>query len=117
MVSVTAKGASGALYTFEAIDGPITWNDVPAIYMLVPRKVGAWAVHYIGQCDSAKTRMPTHERWEEAVRDYGATHIITHLAPRDEAVRKTEEQDLILSHDPPMNVHHRPSNALRGLLG
>lgn len=117
MATVNAHGASGVNYAYQALNGSISWNDVPANYMFARAGIGGWKIFYVGQCDRAKNRLPTHERWAEAVRTYGATHILSHVASRDEATRKMEERDLILSHDPPMNVHHRPQTALRGLLG
>jgi hypothetical protein len=114
---VNAKGASGTNYTYFATDG-WDWADVPANYMFARLAVGGWQVFYIGECESAKCRFAAHERWDEAVRVYGATHILTHTSSADTAVRRREERDLIQSHDPQMNVHHRPDAApLRGRFG
>lgn len=113
METVNATGASGVTYTYQILNHPITWHDVPANYMFASLGVGGrWTVYYIGQCDSAQCRLTNHERWEEA-RKLGATHILSHLSAPDEGVRKKEEQDLILSHDPPLNTHHRPGIGLK----
>ena len=112
--SITARGASGANYTYFATNG-WNWADVPANYLFAHLANGIWQVCYIGECASAKDRFASHERWDEAVRTYGATHILTRQSSSSAEVRRQEERDLILSHNPPMNVHHRPQNALGGL--
>ena len=111
MSIVNAKGASGVSYTYTAFQLPVTWHDVPVNYMFASVSVGGWKVLYIGQADSAKNRLPCHERWDEAVK-LGATHVLARVNTAGEEARKREEQDLILSHAPPLNVHHKPQNAL-----
>ena len=113
METVVATGASGTKYTYNAYKHPTTWNDVPANYMFAsPRVGGKWTVYYIGQCDSCQCRLAAHERWEEA-RKLGATHILAHTNRGGEEARKREERDLILSHDPPLNVQHKPAPVQR----
>jgi hypothetical protein len=110
-------GASGVIQTFYESIAP--WKPVPAIYMFAGRYslLGGWFVAYVGQTGDASDRFPDHERWSEAQRKYGATHILTHISSPSQSVRESEERDLILALNPPMNVHHRPQNALRSLLG
>src|SRR5690349_6654929 len=107
MTTVIARGASGKTYNYEIHPMGMAWNDIPANYMFASLGVGSWTVYYIGQCDSAKNRLPCHERIDEAKRR-GATHILIHVASPVSQVRETEERDLILSHNPPMNTQHRP---------
>jgi hypothetical protein len=77
-----------------------------------------WYIRYVGQCSDASDRFTNHERWNEAVRDHGVTHVLTHISAPNQTVRETEERDLIQAFDPPMNVQHRPSaNALRDIQG
>lgn len=114
--TVYANGASGTVYSYFILGDPrvLTWHDVPVNYMFARRlPSGTWEVYYIGQCQSGRDRMPTHERWAEAMRSYGATHVLSHQASPVEATRCAEERDLILSHNPPMNTQHKP----RGLFG
>jgi hypothetical protein len=115
METVISTGASGANYTYFQALMSDDWRDVPVNYMFARREGNIWKVAYIGQCESAKARLPCHERWAEAVRNYGATHVLNHTSSSDEEVRKREERDLIESHNPPMNVQHRPVRILRGL--
>lgn len=104
-MTVTATGASGASFQFEEYAMNTTWNDVPVIYMFAYRTITHWQVLYIGECQSAKTRLPCHERWDEAVRG-GATHVLARVAPVNTEARQREERDLIASHKPTMNTHH-----------
>jgi hypothetical protein len=70
-------------------------------------KVGCGSrLFHVGECADAKTGFRDHERWEEAVRNYRATHILTCSAPKGDAARKRIESDLILAHDPVMNVQY-----------
>ena len=110
MSIVNATGASGTKYTYNAYKHPVVWNDVPANYMFASPGVGGWKVYYIGQCDSAQCRLTTHERWGEA-RKLGATHVLVHTNRGGEQARLNEERDLIQSHNPPLNTHHRPATA------
>ena len=106
---VTAQGASGAQYTFTVTDCPTTSRSVPAVYMFACRAVGGWQVFYVGECADLKTRFCDHERWEEAVRLCGATHVLTYSASKIGTARKRIERDLILAYDPEMNFNHQPS--------
>jgi hypothetical protein len=111
MATVNASGASGARFDYFVSLMTDPWEDVPANYLFAYWAVTYWAVLYIGQCSSAKDRLPCHERWEEAARK-GATHVLNHRASPDEATRKREEQDLIASHRPVLNVQHQPKTGL-----
>ncbi len=113
--AITFRGASGALFNYFISAPP--WFSVPANYLFAKVVSVRWYVIYVGQCQNAEERFPTHERWDEAARVYGATHILTHVASPIENVRKTEERDLILALNPPMNVQHKTQNVLRSLLG
>jgi hypothetical protein len=53
-----------------------------------------------------ETRIPTHERFDDAVRA-GATHVMAHTTPAGDAARIAEERDLIQRWNPPLNVHLR----------
>jgi hypothetical protein len=113
METVTATGASGAKYTYYLAIMSGSWQAKPANYMFARRNPdGSWFVAYIGICEDVSDRMSNHERWAEAVRDYRVTHVLNHIN-ESAAARETEERDLILSLDPPMNTQHRQQRARR----
>ena len=114
METVTARGASGTTYNYAISLMNAPWNDVPANYMFASKGLGGWHVVYVGECTSAKTRMGSHERWEEATR-LGATHVLNHVAAPNEVDRLREERDLIQALQPKLNVHHQPTNSMVGL--
>jgi hypothetical protein len=116
MNPINARGASGRLYSYYQGFQSDSWQNVPINYMFAFWNGTIWVVRYIGQAENAATRMPNHERWNEAVRSYGATHVLNHVGSQSKETRETEERDLILSHNPPMNVQHKPSGALRSYL-
>ena len=117
MEPVRFRGASGAIYTYHLALITEPWLAVPVNYMFGRIAVGGWILPYVGESENARTRFPNHERWEEAVRAYGVTHVLNHVGFAEVEKRRTEERDLIQALNPPMNVHHRPQNALRTLLG
>jgi len=107
METANIIGASGTTYTYYVATIDDNWRAAPVNYMFGRRRVGGWDIFYIGETDNARDRLPCHERWEEAARYYGATHILNHLAHPNEQERKREERDLILLQNPPMNTQHR----------
>ena len=64
-----------------------------------------WNIYYVGQCDSFESRLPNHERWEEAQR-LGATHVLAVVLSL-KGSRDSLEQSSIADLQPPLNVHHR----------
>ncbi len=84
------------------------WNDVSGLYIFTYITAVHWYPLYVGQADSFKTRLSSHERWDEAVRK-GATHVHA-LAVPQHLIRDLWEGMLIQNLQPPMNVQHR--NAL-----
>src|SRR5215469_10509874 len=108
---VSMQGASGNQYTFTAHDSPTAFRPVPAVYMIANRAVGGWKVLHVGECADLKTCFCANEIWDEAVRWFGATHILTYFASGNVAARKRIERDLILAHDPVMNIGSRASTS------
>jgi len=108
---VTAHGASGVPYTFAVTDCPPALRPMPAVYMFACRAVGGWKVLYVGECADLKTCFSNNEIWNEAVQWFGATHVLTYLASRNDAARKRIERDLILANEPVMNVSGRTSSS------
>lgn len=93
-------------YDFTIYDPSTTWNDVAGVYIfagVAPNK--NWNAYYVGICDSFKTRLPNHERWDEAVQ-LGATHIHAMPVPL-QADRERIEKELIAWAQPPLNTQHR----------
>lgn len=74
---------------------------------------GRWVLLYIGETESFRNRMPSHEVWAEAV-GLGATHVLAHTNI-DALARKSEERDVIACYQPCLNTQHVPP--LAGLAG
>lgn len=81
----------------------VTWKDIPGIYLICGiNSANQWVPLYIGQASSLSDRIPSHERWDEAIR-HGATHIharVVHL----QSDRDTIERLLIQTFKPKLNV-------------
>lgn len=93
------------------------WHDKPGNYLFCKWNGQTWAIQHAGECTSFRTRMPSHERWPEALRDYGVTQAFSHINEGGEGARQTEERDIIQAYNPPMNVHHRTDGLGTGGLG
>lgn len=81
------------------------WNPVPGLYIFSYVSEGRWIPLYVGQAENFQTRMPNHDRLDEAVRN-GATHIHAKVCSQ-QAFRDRWEQLLIQHLQPPMNIHYR----------
>ena len=90
-------------YSFSIYNPGTDWNDTPGLYIFAGiGQNGFWNPLYIGQTDSFRARLPSHERWSEAARN-GATHI--HAMTEVNATRRiTIERQLIAVYRPPLNV-------------
>jgi hypothetical protein len=89
------------IYDFNA-----TWYKVAGLYIFAyPTDQTHWHALYVGQTDDFSSRIPSHERWNEAVR-LGATHIHAVVVPQA-ATRDKLEKILIQTLQPPMNVQAR----------
>ena len=100
----TVHGASDTQYTFTVTDCSTALRSVPAVYMFACRAVGGWKVLYVGECADLKSCLLNNKIWEEAVRWFGATHVLIYFASKSEAARKRIECDLIRAKNPVMNV-------------
>lgn len=87
-----------------------TWSDVPGIYIFtgVNHQLNQWVVLYIGQADSFRNRMRSHEMWLPAVR-LGASHVHAMAVPLA-ANRDEIEKWMIATYQPPLNVQHRSAD-------
>lgn len=78
------------------------WIDTGGLYIfagVTPQN--QWKAYYIGKAESFQNRIPSHERWQEAVR-LGATHVHAR-AVSPEATRVQVEAQLIQAYQPPLN--------------
>ena len=97
---------NGQTIEFTIYDSNANWNNVAGLYIFAYR-VGQtdWYALYVGQAVDFSSRMPSHERWDEAVR-LGATHVHALVVPLV-ANRDKWEKMLIQTLHPPMNVQNR----------
>ena len=101
---------NGQTLNFKHYDlNSTTWNKVAGLYIFTYDDGQYWRPLYVGQTNDFSTRIPSHERFEEAVRN-GATHIHA-VVVEQQANRDRWEKLLISAHLPPLNEQHK------GLLG
>ena len=96
---------NGQVLSFEVYAQNISWNDVPGLYIFSYERIHNWYALYVGKAESFQTRLPNHERLNEAVR-MGATHIHA-MVVRQRFNRDEWERMLIKNLQPPLNIHHR----------
>ena len=101
-----ANSVKWKTYEFQILKmDDTTWNAVGGVYIFTGIRENVWRPFYVGQTDSFKNRMPSHERWDEA-RILGATHV--HAMSVQQAVnRDAIERDLIQSFNPLLNAQHK----------
>jgi hypothetical protein len=103
-------GKSGAKYRYWVLENPRNGAGIQAVggnYAFVKKLPnGNYVPLYFGVAESLRDRIPSHERFDEAVRA-GATHIMAHTTPAGDVARCAEERDLIQQWNPPLNVQHR----------
>ena len=93
-------------YPFDVCDFGADWNHVGGVYIFTGlNNWNGWVPLYIGQADSFRNRIPSHEKWSLAVRR-GATHVHA-MVVRQEATRGAIERELILAYQPTLNVQYR----------
>ena len=93
-------------HAFGVYQKPSTWGTAAGVYIfcgITPQN--QWRPYYIGQADQFSDRLPSHERWAEAVR-LGATHVHA-MVVQQAAMRDTIEQQLISAYQPTLNAHHK----------
>lgn len=82
------------------------WNKVAGLYIFANSADGQhWRALYIGQTNDFSSRLPTHEKWDLAVRR-GATHIHA-LVVSQAVMRDLWEQRLISYLQPPLNDQYK----------
>ncbi|MBN2464883.1 hypothetical protein JXD38_04585 [candidate division WOR-3 bacterium] len=85
------------IYDYDATE----WKTVGGLYIFARPAGDGWDVLYVGRTENFRTRIPSHERWDEA-RRLGATQVHALVVPL-EANRVRLEAALIRQLKPPMN--------------
>ena len=80
-------------------------SEAAGLYVFARQDPEGWIALYIGETESFHTRLPTHERWQEAAQR-GATHVHVKTEPKA-AERQALEEQLIQLYQPPVNVKHK----------
>jgi len=96
---------NGQTLNFAVYGSNVTWNKVAGLYIFAYYDGQYWQALYVGQTDDFSSRIPSHEKWDTAVRR-GATHIHAAVVPQ-EATRDTLEKRLIAHLQPPMNEQYK----------
>jgi excinuclease UvrABC nuclease subunit len=81
------------------------WQKVAGLYIFAYFDGKLWRPVYIGKTEDFSSRLPNHERWDEALQ-IGATHVHALAVPL-EASRDTWERRLIEEHQPLLNEQYR----------
>ena len=90
-------------YSFTVYNYYRNWDSGAGVYIFAGMDlVGEWRALYVGSAESLATRIPNHERWQEAWR-LGATHVHARLEPHGLGRAMVEDQ-LIKEFQPPLNV-------------
>ena len=90
-------------YEFTVYTPNTTWNDVAGVYIFCGVNAqNQWVALYVGQADSFRNRIPSHEQWIPAVR-LGATHVHAQVVPQA-TTRDAVERELIQVYQPRLNT-------------
>ena len=93
---------NGESIEFSVHDSNTNWNPLAGLYIFCYQvQSGGWIPLYIGQTDDFSTRLPNHERLDEAIQR-GATHLHAAVIPL-KANRDKFEKILIQHLQPVMN--------------
>jgi predicted GIY-YIG superfamily endonuclease len=97
--------ANGTNVTFDIYDKNEGWNHIAGLYIFSYKSPTGWIALYVGQTDDFATRIPDHERINEAGR-LGATHI--HATVVATQVERNRLEVALIEHlQPAMNTQHR----------
>lgn len=106
MSNCTWPLGNGQSFECEIYSQDTNWNQVAGLYIFACRTDEThWRALYVGQTDDFSSRIPSHERWPEAVR-LGATHVHATVVSQ-QADRNLLEAMLIQNLQPQMNNHYR----------
>jgi hypothetical protein len=107
--TITLADSEGRDYFYHIYTWDTAWFEVPGNYGFgsIRPGIGAeWEFAYFGEAENLKKRIPSHERWLEAVA-LGAIHILAHANWGTAEARKDEERRLIGRYNPILNRQHR----------
>jgi len=97
------EGESGKKYKYWIYEIGTSFKDEPGNYIFTKKtNYGRWLPLYIGETDSLASRLPNHEKLPCVMRN-GGTHIHVHISSSNEAIRCSEEADLIQKWNPLCN--------------
>lgn len=94
-------GQSGALYRYKALEEMRPVPPGGANFVYVKWDGDQPVIVYAGETDSLHRSV--FETWDEAQSGYGATEIFARLNITG-VVRRSEHDDLVARHQPPMNL-------------
>ena len=80
------------------------WSSAAGLYIFSYQNGNYWHAIYVGQTDDFSSRLPNHERLDEALRK-GATHIHVAVIPQQSNRDKLEKM-LIQNLKPTLNTQH-----------
>ena len=99
-------------YEFVVCNQEGPWADLGGVYIFCGVSSDShWVPIYVGETGNFRTRIPSHERWNQA-KQLGATHVHAKTVVR-EAERKALEEFLILAFQPPLNVQLKQTYSTR----
>jgi excinuclease UvrABC nuclease subunit len=105
MTTCTWPLDNGNTLEFKVYTQDANWNNVAGLYIFAYHDGQYWRALYVGQADDFSSRLPSHERLEEAVQ-YGATHI--HALAVQQAAKRDQWERMLIQHlQPSMNVQCR----------
>lgn len=104
MPAPTVTWLNLAFEVYEGVPGN-HWHDVPGIYIFARLDHDGWRAIYIGETGSLATRLPGHERGEEALLA-GATHVHARVE-REAETRVARQNALIANYQPELNDQWR----------
>ena len=95
---------NGQQLEFTAYGDNKGWSNASGLYIFAYRNGSNWYAVYVGQTDNLSSRLPNHERLNEAIRN-GATHIHVAVVPH-QSNRDKWEKMLIQYLKPVLNMQH-----------
>jgi len=95
---------NGKHLEFTLYGSNTNWKDTSGLYVFAYMDGNHWHAVYVGQTDNFSSRLPNHDRLDEATRK-GATHIHAIVIPL-QSNRNAWEKMLIHNLKPALNTQH-----------
>lgn len=97
---------NGDYLVFDVFDKNEGWHAVPGLYIFAYiLSNGDWKAIYVGKTDDFSSRMPNHDRLNDAIKK-GATHIHAKVVMSDYD-RSLFERMLIQNLQPELNQNYK----------